>query len=215
MPPSVESGVLKRTRAAKAEADESGSGRRPRAPSRKALEAQGRIKNDAAQWMTKDIKEADARQKKEMREQRRRSKAAGLRAGVVLELYTVGTSAAATNEERIDGNSGGGDDGGSGSSIGSGSSGGGKAAGSDTPEDGSKESTPSDEDGNRMATATAFGVESDTGDVGVSSNESSGDGGTATPLSKPAAGSSADSSERQRQPRAGTDTSKRSSKRAR
>lgn len=90
MSPSVEISLLKQARAsAKAKAESSGSGRRPRAPSRKALEASGALKSNSAQWMTKDIREADARLKKELREQRRQLKAAGLKRGVVLETYVV------------------------------------------------------------------------------------------------------------------------------
>ena len=65
-------------------------GRRSRAPSRKALEASGVIEGEGAQLMTKEIREADAKIKKELREQRRQYRAAGLRAGLVLEFVAVG-----------------------------------------------------------------------------------------------------------------------------
>lgn len=67
----------------------SGSGRRARAPSRKLLEASGALKDEGAQWMTREIKEADAKVKKELREKRRHFKAAGLKAGEVMEAFTV------------------------------------------------------------------------------------------------------------------------------
>lgn len=86
MAPSVEIRLLQEAREfARAEAEASGSGRRPRAPSRKLLEASGALENQGAQWMTKEIKEADARVKKELREQRKHFKAAGLKAGEVIE----------------------------------------------------------------------------------------------------------------------------------
>lgn len=86
MAPSVEIRLLQEAReSARAEAEASGSGRRPRAPSRKLLEASGALEHRGAQWMTKEIKEADARVKKELREQRKHFKAAGLKAGEVIE----------------------------------------------------------------------------------------------------------------------------------
>lgn len=89
--PLVETNRIKLARAsAKAEAEASGSGRRPRAPSRKALEASGLLKNDGAQLMSREMKEAEARRKKELKEQRRQYKAVGLKAGVVLEAFPVG-----------------------------------------------------------------------------------------------------------------------------
>ena len=86
MAPSVEIRLLQEAReSARAEAEASGSGRRPRAPSRKLLEASGALENEGAQWMTKEIKTADARVKKELREQRKHFKAAGLKTGEVIE----------------------------------------------------------------------------------------------------------------------------------
>lgn len=123
MSPSVEISLLMQARAsAKAEVESSGSGRRPRAPSRKALEASGILKNNSAQWMTKEIREADARLKKELREQRKQLKAAGLKRGVVLETYVV--SVEETEKSALGSSSGGGDSGVSGDSGASGDSGG-------------------------------------------------------------------------------------------
>lgn len=86
MAPSIEIRLLQEAReSARAEAEASGSGRRPRAPSRKLLEASGALENQGAQWMTKEIKEADARVKKELREQRKHFKAVGLKAREVIE----------------------------------------------------------------------------------------------------------------------------------
>eukprot|EP00752_Nemacystus_decipiens_P011347 g10083.t2 len=90
MAPSVEIKLLQQAReSAKAAAEASGAGRRARAPSRKLLEASGALENEGAQWMTREIKEADAKNKKELREQRKQFKAAGLKAGEVTETFTV------------------------------------------------------------------------------------------------------------------------------
>lgn len=90
MAPSVEIRLLQEVRAsARAAADASGSGRRARAPSRRLLEASGLIKNEAAQWMTKEIKEADAKLKQKLREQRKQFREVGLKAGVVIEALSV------------------------------------------------------------------------------------------------------------------------------
>ena len=62
-----------------------GGGRRSREPSRKALEASGLIEGEEPQLMTKEIREANAKLKKELREQRRQRREAGLRIGLVLE----------------------------------------------------------------------------------------------------------------------------------
>ncbi|CAM9994244.1 unnamed protein product, partial [Laminaria digitata] len=112
MAPSVEIRLLQEAReSARAEAEASGSGRRPRAPSRKLLEASGALeKNQGAQWMTKEIKEADARVKKELREQRKHFKAAGLKAGEVIEAITEprGGSNGEAEQKRVDVRDGGG-----------------------------------------------------------------------------------------------------------
>eukprot|EP00752_Nemacystus_decipiens_P011254 g10002.t1 len=97
MSPSGEFLVLKQAReAAKKEAEASGGGRRARAPSRRALEASGRMKDEGAQWMTREKKAEQARVKKELREQRRQYRAAGLSVGVVVEAYVANGTAAAT-----------------------------------------------------------------------------------------------------------------------
>ncbi|CAN0529342.1 unnamed protein product, partial [Ectocarpus sp. 12 AP-2014] len=57
MAPSVEMLILRQAReAAKTEAEASGGGRRARAPSRRALEASGRLRGDGAQWLKKKKK---------------------------------------------------------------------------------------------------------------------------------------------------------------
>ena len=64
-------------------------GRRARAPSRKLLEAVGRVADEGVQLLTKEKKEEEARLKMEMREQRRAAKTAGLRPGQVIEATAV------------------------------------------------------------------------------------------------------------------------------
>lgn len=82
--PSVEMLLLRKAReAAKKEAR--ASGRRPRAPSRRALEAAGRMQGEGAQWLTREKRAEQARVAAELREQRRQSKEAGLKFGEVLE----------------------------------------------------------------------------------------------------------------------------------
>ncbi|CAN0227771.1 unnamed protein product [Ectocarpus sp. 4 AP-2014] len=88
MAPSVEMIILRQAReAAKTEAEASGGGRRPRAPSRRALEASGRLRGDGAQWMTREKKAEQARVNTELREKRKKSREAGLKVGVVLEAF--------------------------------------------------------------------------------------------------------------------------------
>ncbi|CAM9098114.1 unnamed protein product [Ectocarpus sp. 4 AP-2014] len=98
MAPSVEFLVLRQAREnAKMEAEASGLGRRPRAPSRRALEAAGRLKGTGAQWMSREKKAEDLRLKAELRLQRKQYQAAGLKSGVVLEMFipaATGTEAA-------------------------------------------------------------------------------------------------------------------------
>eukprot|EP00903_Cladosiphon_okamuranus_P019480 g17913.t2 len=92
MAPSAEILLLQQAReAAKREAEARGGGRRARAPSRRALEAAGRMTDQGAQWMTQKKKEEQARAATELREQRKRYRAAGLKTGVVLEEFVVGT----------------------------------------------------------------------------------------------------------------------------
>eukprot|EP00752_Nemacystus_decipiens_P014593 g12995.t1 len=93
MAPSAEILLLRQVReAAKREAEASGGRRRARAPSRRALEAAGRMTDTGAQWMTKEKREEMARAALELREQRKRYRAAGLKDGVVLEEFVAGTA---------------------------------------------------------------------------------------------------------------------------
>ncbi|CAM9398586.1 unnamed protein product [Ectocarpus sp. 12 AP-2014] len=107
MAPSVEFLVLRQAREdAKTEAEASGLGRRPRAPSRRALEAAGRLKGTGAQWMSREKKAEDLRLKAELRQQRKQYQAAGLKSGVVLEMFVpaaTGTEAAGDGIEERDG----------------------------------------------------------------------------------------------------------------
>lgn len=116
MAPSAEMLLVRQAReAAKKEAETAGSGRRPRAPSRRALEASGRMKDQGAQWMTREKKAEETRVKTELREQRKQCKAAGLKFGVVLEAFVEGTAGAAVIGADAGGCKGGGeDDGGAG-----------------------------------------------------------------------------------------------------
>ena len=97
--PSVEINVLKETReSARAAAEASGSGRRARVPSRKALEASGKLKNEGIQWLTKEKREEEVKRMRELKAQRKAAAAAGLKAGQVIEAVTIndmggGTSA--------------------------------------------------------------------------------------------------------------------------
>ncbi|CBN74257.1 EsV-1-7 [Ectocarpus siliculosus] len=103
-------------------ADDGGGGsggRRARAPSRKFLEASGRVADEGAQLLTKAKKEEENRLKREMKEQRRAAKSAGLKLGEVIEATTVPLC-----EEEEPGSGGGGGGGGGGSR---GSDGGGDA----------------------------------------------------------------------------------------
>ncbi|CAM9394306.1 unnamed protein product [Ectocarpus sp. 13 AM-2016] len=106
MAPSVEFLVLRQAREdAKTEAEASGLGRRPRAPSRRALEAAGRLKGTGAQWMSRGKKAEDLRLKAELRLQRKQYQAAGLKSGVVLEMFVptaTGTEAAGDGIEERD-----------------------------------------------------------------------------------------------------------------
>eukprot|EP00903_Cladosiphon_okamuranus_P019466 g17900.t1 len=90
MAPSAEILLLQQAReAAKREAEARGGGRRARAPSRRALEAAGRMTDQGAQWMTQEKKEEQARAATELREQRKRHRAAGLKVGVVLKEFVA------------------------------------------------------------------------------------------------------------------------------
>ncbi|CBN78587.1 expressed unknown protein [Ectocarpus siliculosus] len=104
MAPSVEFHLLRQAReVAKKEAAASGGGRRPRAPSRRALEASGQLKHDGAQWMTRERKAEEARFKAELREQRRQYKAAGLKSGVVLEAFVAEAAGTGTAGDGVGG----------------------------------------------------------------------------------------------------------------
>eukprot|EP00752_Nemacystus_decipiens_P015664 g13978.t1 len=93
MAPSAEILILQQAReAARREAEAGGGRRRARAPSRRALEAAGRMTDTGAQWMTKEKKEEMARAAMELRERRKSYRAAGLKAGVVLEEFVAGTT---------------------------------------------------------------------------------------------------------------------------
>ncbi|CAM9558053.1 unnamed protein product, partial [Scytosiphon promiscuus] len=59
--------------------------RRPRAPSRRALEASGKMQGEGAQWMTREKRAEEARMMAKLREQRKLYKEAGLKFGVVVE----------------------------------------------------------------------------------------------------------------------------------
>ena len=96
MAPSVEIRLFREAReSAKAAAAATGSGRRARAPSRKALEASGKMSSEGAQWMTREKREEQERQKRDMKEKRRAAAAAGLKAGHVIESFAVAAAGGA------------------------------------------------------------------------------------------------------------------------
>ena len=98
--PSVEINVPKKTReSARAAAETSGSGRRVRVPSRKALEATGKLKNEGIQWLTKEKKEEEAKRMRELKAQRKAAAGAGLRAGQVIEAVAVGGMGGGTSAD--------------------------------------------------------------------------------------------------------------------
>lgn len=70
--------LLKARRSAQAAAEASGTGRRARVPSRKALEAAGlaTAAQGAPQWMTRELKEQEKKRAKELRHQRVEDRAA-------------------------------------------------------------------------------------------------------------------------------------------
>ncbi|CAN0049642.1 unnamed protein product [Pylaiella littoralis] len=67
----------------------SSGGRRARAPSRKLLEASGKVADEGVQLLTKEKKQEEARLKMEMKEQRRAAKTAGLKLGEVIEATAL------------------------------------------------------------------------------------------------------------------------------
>lgn len=69
--------------------DAGGTGRRARAPSRKAMEAAGKAEGEGVQWMTKEKREEQARLSEKLKRRRKAAAAAGLKAGQVLEEYDV------------------------------------------------------------------------------------------------------------------------------
>ncbi|CAM9278635.1 unnamed protein product [Ectocarpus sp. 8 AP-2014] len=88
--PSDEMRLLQEARdSARAAAEASGCGRRARAPSRKFLEASGKMVGESAQWMTREKKEEQARLSLTLKEQRKAAAAAGLKPGEVIEAATV------------------------------------------------------------------------------------------------------------------------------
>lgn len=111
MAPSAEIQLFREARAsAKALATANGSGRRARAPSRKALEASGKMSSEGAQWMTKEKRQEQGRLKKELKEQRRAAAAAGLKTGHVIEACAVVVEGGEGGGGGAGGGSGGSDD---------------------------------------------------------------------------------------------------------
>eukprot|EP00752_Nemacystus_decipiens_P011348 g10084.t1 len=106
--PSDEMRLLQEAReSARAAAEASGSGRRPRAPSRRLLEASGKLMCDSIQWMTKEKREEEARYKQEMKEQRQAAAAAGLKFGHRMEALALSTRVGAKAEGNVAGTTGG------------------------------------------------------------------------------------------------------------
>lgn len=98
--PSDEMRLLQEAReSARAAAEASGSGRRPRPPSRKALEASGKLVCNSIQWMTKEKREEEARFKLEMKEQRKAAAAAGLKFGHRIEALALSAPVGVKAEE--------------------------------------------------------------------------------------------------------------------
>lgn len=88
--PSEEMRLLQEARdSPRAAVEASGCGRRARAPSRKFLEASGKIVGESAQWMTREKKEEQARLSLKLKEQRKAAAAAGLKPGEVIEAATA------------------------------------------------------------------------------------------------------------------------------
>lgn len=77
--------LLEARESTRAAGEPGGSGRRPRVPSRKFLEASGRGSDEGAQWMTKEKREEQGRKNRELKEQRKAVAAAGLQVGQVVE----------------------------------------------------------------------------------------------------------------------------------
>ncbi|CAM9205417.1 unnamed protein product [Ectocarpus sp. 12 AP-2014] len=79
-----------------------GSGRRARVPSRKVLEASGKMADETAQWMTKEKKEEQARINKKFRAQRKAAAAAGLKIGEVIEATSSPAPRVESEEEGLE-----------------------------------------------------------------------------------------------------------------
>lgn len=116
MAPSEEIKLLREARqSARVVAQASGSGRRARVPSRKVLEAAGKMQDEGVQWMTKEKKKEQLRLMAELREQRKAASAAGLKAGQVIEVLMpsiaggVGVGGGDSGGGLIDGGRGGGE----------------------------------------------------------------------------------------------------------
>ena len=88
MAPSIEIKILQEERE-KAAARASATGRRARVPSRKALEASGKLENEGLQWMSKEMHEERVRLRKEIKERRKMEAAVGVEGGHVLEMQEV------------------------------------------------------------------------------------------------------------------------------
>lgn len=87
---------------ARAAAEASGSGRRARAPSRKCLEASGKMVAESVQWMTKEKREQEARVKMEMKEQRKAAAAAGLKFGHYFEAVALSAPVLPRDEAEVE-----------------------------------------------------------------------------------------------------------------
>eukprot|EP00903_Cladosiphon_okamuranus_P018918 g17400.t1 len=88
--PSEEMRLLLEGRESTRAAREAGnSGRRARLPSRKFLEASGRVVDEGVQWMTKEKREEQAKKKRELKDQKKAAAAAGLQVGQVLEIAAL------------------------------------------------------------------------------------------------------------------------------
>lgn len=86
--PRVKMKVLQKERE-KALAEASATGKRPRVPSRKVLEASGKLKNDGVQWMTKEMYKAGVELRKDLRERRKEEAAAKTKVDHKLDTLEV------------------------------------------------------------------------------------------------------------------------------
>lgn len=98
--PSAEMRLVQHARdVARAAAQASGSGRRARAPSLKALRAAGLLDEEGTQLLTKAMNAEESRKSRQRREQWRAGVAVGLRVGHVIEALTSNDS---TDEDQDD-----------------------------------------------------------------------------------------------------------------